>query len=82
MPLAWETDTGEVTLRELSGVRLVLSRHGFSLLPSAASSTFLCMQVRPRRCLGIPCCGGSIPFMCSVCGNYASLIAGSPAAGC
>eukprot|EP00892_Ulva_mutabilis_P009766 jgi/Ulvmu1/7161/UM034_0069.1 len=43
-PHAWETDTGEVTLQEMSGMRLVLSRHGFSLLPSAVSATFLCMQ--------------------------------------
>lgn len=45
MPHSWETGTGEVTAREMSGVRLVLSRHGFSLLPSTASATFLCMQV-------------------------------------
>lgn len=45
MPHSWETGTGEVTVREMSGVRLVLSRHGFSLLPSTASATFLCMQV-------------------------------------
>jgi hypothetical protein len=45
MPASWEFDTTEVTVNELDGVLLVLTRHLASLLPNLQSTIFLCVQV-------------------------------------
>jgi hypothetical protein len=48
MPIEWQTDTAELPLQCLNGVRLVLSHRGFNLLANQSEPHFLCLQVRAR----------------------------------